>query len=118
MAKAGIRSRSALADILGYSRTQLHAVETGKVEPTAKFLERLQEEEAKVGLASNSTAQTTAHSVQLAAFRSDAEITGLAALLNLHAARVHSGEMTGDLPEVRNALERALAGRGALPPTD
>jgi hypothetical protein len=56
--------------------------------------------------------------VHLAAFRSDAEITGLAALLDFHAAGVRSGEVAGDLPEVRNALERVWAGRGALPPSE
>lgn len=118
MARAGIRSRSSLAELLGYSRTQLYAVETGKVEPTSKFLERLDEEERRVGLSGSATGQPTAQNVQPPVFRSDAEISGLAALLNLHAARVQSGEASGDLPEVREALERALAGRGALPTSE
>ena len=43
------------------------------------------------------------------------EITGLAALVQLHAARVQAGEKQGDLPTVRRALEAALESRGVLP---
>ena len=46
---------------------------------------------------------------------SDEEIAGLAALVNLHAAKIGAGTHRGDIPVVRTALERALASRGRLP---
>lgn len=125
MARSGLRSREKLAVRSGYSRTQLHAVEAGKTRPTDRFLEKLEELERAHGL-TGGTAQNEQSSPRLAepppdlslhapAIRSDAEITGLAALLNAHAARVQAGEAKGDLPDVRRALEQALRSRGALP---
>lgn len=130
MARSNIRSRAVLAERLGYSRTQLHSIETGAVEPTARFMEGLEEQERLVGLAGEQNEQPpqtgaqyggrlnsetppylTARDVRVF---SDAEIVGLAALLTSNAAVVTAGGKGKSMEAATAALEQALQSRGAL----
>lgn len=128
MARAGIKNRDALSQKLGYSRTQLHALETGKITPSDRFLAALEALEEMHGLCGS--AQIVKSEVRLADDASeylaragppgpvpmvpatDAEITGLAALVSLRAAQIAAGQSIHDVPIVADALERALGSRG------
>lgn len=127
MLRLGIRRKDALAERLGYSRTQVYMIEKGEAPVTGRFLEALERLETEAGIRGEPTehredSQTSVQSLRedprpygLRTAQSDAEIAGLAALVHLHAARVHAGERTGDIPVIRHALEKALEQRGVLP---
>jgi len=123
IARLRLRTRAALAERLGYSRTQLHAFETGKQEPSPRFLSKLSELERAAGIGEETEQkedfsgrlEEPAEAYEAPRVNSDAEIAGLAALLNQHSALVTAGERRGALPDVEHALQTALQKRGVLP---
>jgi transcriptional regulator with XRE-family HTH domain len=131
MMHLGIKKKEDLAQRLGYSRTQLYSIETGKLPPTERFWNSLAQLENSSGFSKNrhiyglqdadqertDVQQDDADLSPPPQLRpaSDAEITGLAALLFHDAAsRMDDTGKGATLPDVRRALEVALRSRGVL----
>lgn len=128
MIRLGLRSKEGLAEKLGYSRTQLFMIESGERPITPKFLAALAAVEEAAGrfrgTEQNGTRapapaeRLSEDPVEYLPGRAplvpatDAEITGLAALVTLRAAQISAGQSIHDVPIVADALERALGSRG------
>lgn len=118
MIRRSLKSKDAVAELLGYSRTQLYMVEAGDRPLTAKFLGALEREERKAGIVpqgeQNGTRPVSLEPYPAGRVFSDAEIVGLAALLTSNAAIINAGGTGSDVEAARKALETALQSRGAL----
>ena len=118
--KMGYRSMDQVAEMLGYSRTQLYMIESGERPVTLKFVAALERAEHSAGVTLQNETRLAEPAAEYRAgppaagglAATDAEITGLAALVSLRAAQLTAGQADADVPIVAEALERALASRG------
>lgn len=113
MFRLGLRSKEALGELLGYSRTQIFLIESGDRPISDRFLAALEKAEATADAGAKSKPANEA-AVRPAVFRSDAEIMGLAALVMHHSALVAAGGGPVAPEELVTALRAALEARGAI----